>query len=214
MVEQEFVTRRDQLERSGTPLRKFWGEFVNAEKKQDTYGNLKAHLYFDRVEIVKSIVPYSFPTAELIINYSLRSRSAWGLFMDSLDNLEGEVIGLDEVKGSMLLLEMEEDHEYSPAREETADRPAQERFAGSVWRIMDRRSDGTAASAEGMSDGAKQAHMLTLIDGKDAAEFSQAALQDPIARTMSDEIMTGQVAAGLIAEGKIEERDGKYWVTS
>jgi len=218
MVEQEFITRRDQLERTGTPLIKFWGRFKEMDRKPDSYGNMKVHLHFEDLEVVEASPPYNFPVCELIINYSTRARSAWGLLMDSMEVLHkgaagGEpVFDINELKGIMVLMEIEADHEYSPAREETAERPAQERFAGVVWRFADKRS-GDSSNVAGMSDADKQAHFIVMANGKDSGEFSQAALQDAVGRTMSDEIMNGSLIASLIAGGHLEEVDGKYKAT-
>ena len=210
MVEQQFVTRRDQLERTGTPLQKFWGRFKEMEMKPDSYQNMKVHLHFEDLEVIEANPPYNFPVCELIINYSARARSAWGLLMESTEKVD--VMDINELKGAMVLMEIEADHEYSPAREETADRPAQERFAGVVWRFADRRA-GDSTNVAGMSDADKQAHFIVLANGKDAGEWSQAALQDPVGRTMSDEIMSGSLIAELIAGGHLEEVDGKYSAT-
>ena len=85
----DFVTRADQLETSGTPLRRFWGTFHDYEIKIDSRqeGRYLVDLNFTHVEIVPypddhkefpgetgSTTPYSYPVCKLNLRYN-RSKS-------------------------------------------------------------------------------------------------------------------------------------------
>ena len=87
----QFVTRPDQLEVVGSPLRKMWCTIDNIEQEpNEKYGPSNIlYLVFDnpRVDILESVGTYEFETHELKIKDSAKARSTWGILIDSLSKL-------------------------------------------------------------------------------------------------------------------------------
>jgi len=223
----DFVTRADQLESSGTPLRRFWGTFHDYEIKMDSRqeGRYLVDLNFTDIEIVPfpddhelfpgakgSVTPYNYPVCQINMRYNkgrsggVSDRGGWGMFLRSME--EQGFLDLVESKGSRWLMEAEDNHLYG-------ENDAGEEIRGMVWSVVESSTKPTSAadSSNGSSlteDELKQ--LLSLIDGKDLSEFSQAALQDPVGRKVQSEIFNNKLVASWISEGLVELEGETYKV--
>ncbi len=232
--EATFATRRDQFERSGTPLRKFTGLFIGSDEESrkifqsqvENRDGWVVNLCYTDMEVHESVTPYRFPTASLRINYTRskdpnaapNERGTWFMFFESAEKLGFEDIS--ELIDKRNTLEAEPDHLYSgPCPDcKAAGRPvqppprrqAEEEIRGMVWRVV--AVEGAAPSGE--SQGDDQDRLLDLIHGKTASEFASAALSDPVGRRYQEEILSNDLVAGMISTGLVEERDERYWVVA
>ena len=211
--ESEFVTRADQLDVAGTPLRRFKGTLDNIERRFDSGSNrMFVDLDFVEVEITAfldgkpgTVVPYEYPIAQLNIGYrTSRSgrpseRGAWGLLVKSAE--EQGFQDFMDLKGRRLLMEAEEGHNYGTNRE------TGETITGMVWRVAEVEGEQAGVTDETQ-------HLLALLNGKTAKEFAQAALQDPTGRRHSQDIISGKLLASLVAAGKTTLEGDKYIVSS
>lgn len=206
MVEASFATRPDQIELTGSPLRKIRGRLDKIVPRVDSdYGDRKSmNLQIVELEVIESITPYAYPVVEISINYpkkKVTEKTAWGLTLKSLEDIGVE--DFQDCVGKFITMENEAEHEYG-VNEDTG-----ETIKGAVWRVIAVEGAGVASA----SDAEKEAKILEMLDGNDRAEFSRLALQDDVGRQLNSEIMDGSLVAGLIAAGKVEEgEDGKYVV--
>jgi|TARA_Y100000034_G_C6790839_1_gene354076 hypothetical protein len=213
MVEQEFVTSADQLQASGTPLRKIRGKLVGINPRMGEYKKMIVDLDIAELTVIESIVPYNYPSCQLTINYSARERSAWGMLIKS-----SEELGFPDLKklcntagsGPMVTLECEPEHVYGPDQ----NNPGQD-IKGVVWTVVEVDQAGAGGGKATASTEDPMTHMLKLLDGKDATEFAQAALKDPVGRTaeVSAAVMDNTLIAGFVDSGQVVEgEDGKFHV--
>lgn len=194
-----FVTRSDQLERSGTPLRRFKGKLVDIDQKVDSNrekGYL-ADLNFTEMDVLESVNPYPFPSAKVTFRYRLTStdgvsnRGAWGMFLESCAN-QGWA-DIMELKGKILEMTADPEHIYGTADDGTS-------ITGMTWELTGVEGEGTASAIS-----ADDSHLLSLINGKTSTEFSEAALQDEIGRKPENQsrIFNNSFIANWTNSGKI-----------
>jgi hypothetical protein len=218
ITDQQFYDGAEDLERSGTPLRRFWG-LVEEVEPRSANNRRSVEVNSKDIKIVDypanhpkypgakgSVIPYDFPSASFTVNYNLSrsgrpsERGAWGLFVTSV----GEV-GISRARdlvGHRVLFEGDADHEYAAARAADPDRnvEAQERIAGMVWRVVE--IDGVTAATGAVTD--LDAHFTGLLgEGMTQPDFSQAALKDPTGRQNQQGIINGSILSNLVASGKV-----------
>lgn len=219
--ELSFTTRRADLTKSGTPLREFKGVLHSIVPKQETRGGqiqTIGELNFTDVEVVKSETPYPHPTATLGIRYSQRERSTWGLLLLSLDKFG--VQDLNDLRGKKLLMKSYEkdwsqgrerlSSRQTQARTPATDAPPDEPMVGLVWEVAG--VDGVAAGQSAAAAPDPQRIALELLHGKTASEFAQAALENPVLRTKSSDIISGAMLTGLVASGLAKLEGDRYAV--
>lgn len=213
--EATFATRRDQFERSGTPLRKFTGLFIGSDEESrkifqsqvEGRDGWVVNLCFTDLEVHEAVTPYKFPTASLRIPYtrskdpnaSPSDRGAWFLFFESAEKLGFEDIG--DLIDKRLTMEAEPDHVYG------TDRQTGEEMKGMVWRVV--AVEGATPTASSADD---QGKLLDLIHGKTPSEFASAALSDRSLKGFEEDILNNNLVAGMLAADLIVERDERYWV--
>lgn len=232
MVNIPMYTRGEDLERGGSPLRKFTGTFIgsgddpaNPSIFQHTIENRQnpvVDLNFISVKDVTSIVPYSYPTAQLVVNYRTNQQSGkpsdrggWGLLVQSIKELDymtasgfhhlpgDDNYGMDDLLSQELVMEMEPNHDYGQ-------REDGQQMSGPVWRVTAvARSSGSSVSGESTEEAAIR---ILGPNGLDRTAFTEAALEDPVLRGITAVIVDGSFLPGLINSGKIKEEDGLFKV--
>jgi len=138
-------TGTSDLERGGNPLRKFIGKFIGSgddpehpvifQHMVENRPTPVVDLNFTGIRDVTSIVPYSYPTAQITINNRTHpqsgkpsDRGGWGLLLLSLKELDfitsagakhnaDDDCDLTDVLGQELTMEMEPDHDYGQTQE-------------------------------------------------------------------------------------------------
>jgi hypothetical protein len=205
MVEQAFQTRGDQVSEFGTPLRRFWGRLVTVHPPQRS-GNMKhpnVKLDFASLKVIDfppdsdgvvkkgSMRPYPYPVAEIEIMYwtapsGQLGNIGWGGLVKSAEE-NCQVNDFADLVGKNLLMTTETE-EYTDSEDN--------KKTSVNWRLEEVEGMGSAVEDEG-------AHLAQLADGKDATQFTQAALQDPIGRKNTNQIMDGEMLPSLVAAKKL-----------
>jgi len=220
-------TGTSDLERGGNPLRKFTGRFIGSgddEANKVIFQHMVENrqtpvvdLNFISIRDVVSIVPYSYPTAQITINYRTNAQSGkpsdrggWGLLLLSLKELDfitsagakhnsDDECDLTDVLGQDLTMEMEPDHDYGQTQDG-------QQMSGPVWRVVAIGTGGAPAPTETIEDAA----IRVLGQGLDRTAFTEAALEDSVLRTVNAAVVDGSFIAGLINTGKIKEEGGIF----
>ncbi len=230
MVEMEFYDGARDMVKSGTPLRKFRGQFIGSgddpnsmrifphvreQQGEGGFGGQVVDLNFLDVDVVEATDPYPGKTAQLNINYRVgqqtnkpSERGAWGILIKSLVDVpfEGheagdDAVALKDLLGRQVLMECEPDHSYGLNRE------TNEKMEGMVWRVVEVGAPGSA-SGESAED-----YFLNTIHGSDRTTFTSAALQHTHGRgEHQSSIMDGSLVSRLVDEGKIEQDGDTFWV--
>lgn len=191
----EMITIRNLEEGGGarTPLRefkgkldKYYGEF------QERFNRTQVHLAFTEVEVVESTEPYDFPIADIVIPFSSRARSLWGIFSKSLAKVLPDGTDIVDAVGSVLHLKYTGGHMLWDGSKETP---------RDAWEVV--------AVAEVAAKAVKVDPMvraLQLLDGKTVQQFNQAALSDPVVRSdtiVQASIMQKRFIAEAIIKGLV-----------
>lgn len=214
ITDSEFYDGVEDLARTGTPLRRFWGTVEEVTPRASEYQTM-VEINSKDIEIIPypadhltdankpgSVVPYDFPIASINIRYRLgrngrpSEQGAWGLFLSSLHN--AGVSRARELIGKRVLFESEPNHVYRPAGGVDAEGNPQEAITGMVWRLANDSSSASETPVDEVS------HMVGLLGaGKTAQEFANVALQDTLGRQRQQGIIDGSILAGLVATGRV-----------
>jgi len=141
-------------------------------RKGDRGGNTVIVLKFTDLEVIESVSPYPFPTAEIQISHSDRSETRWAAMGDSIRRL----LGPDEGADAMVLEGKMQEWAMLPS---PTRRPEDPQNPGGYWETLDTDCwqvvavEGAAEAAENLTE-----HLLDLADGKTDTQFNQAALAD------------------------------------
>lgn len=223
-MDEKFYDSAEELERSGTPLRRFWLDVTELEPRSDNNRRF-VEINGDNPEIVPyptdhanvamrdkpgSVIPYDFPMASFTINYNLTragrpsENGAWGLFVTSVNELGFS--RARDLRGNRILFEAEPDHEYRPAGADREGNP-QERIAGMVWRVVAKAgaSGGNAAPVD------TDTYFVTMLgEGMTQQDFSQAALRDTVGRAHQQNIINGSILTNLVSSGRVKLEGDLY----
>lgn len=171
-----------------SPLRHFKGtcQSVEAETRQRDRGEYQVVVFkFVDLEVIKSVSPYPFPTAELQISHSDRSETRWAAMGDSILR----VLGPEEGQDAENLAGKKQEWKMVPSpirRPEDPDNPRGNWVTADTdcWQVI---------SVEGAEEAAADltSHLLDLADGKTDVQFQEAALADP--KVMADPDTIGAI---------------------
>jgi hypothetical protein len=224
LTDEQFYDSAEELERSGTPLRRFWLDVTELEPRSENNRRF-VEINGDNPELAPypadhtnvamrgkpgAVIPYDFPMASLTINYNLTragrpsENGAWGLFVTSVNEL-GFARARD-LRGNRILFEAEPDHEYRPAGNDRDGNP-QERIAGMVWRVVGKAgaSDGVATPVD------TDTHFIAMLgEGMTQQDFAGAALRDAVGRANQQSIINGSILTNLVASGKVKLEGDLY----
>lgn len=224
-IDEQFYDSATELERSGTPLRRFWMDVTEIEPRSEESRRF-VEINGDNPEIVPypsdhmktemrnlpgSVIPYDFPMASFTIRYNLTragrpsENGAWGIFVTSVNDL-GFARARD-LRGNRVLFEAEPDHEYAPAGADRDGNP-RERIAGMVWRVVERAGSGTGAATAPVDT---DTHFVTMLgEGMTQQDFSQNALRDSVGRANQQGIINGSILTNLVSSGKVKLEGDLY----
>jgi len=200
MQNNTFSMRGDQVEVSGTPLREFSGHLSDIKFEGSSYGNTtatKVTFEFTHVNVIKSIVPYEFPTASFAMKHSKHPSSPCAKLNKSTQELGwGDTMDLI---GKTIYMEATEEHSIIDEKE----------AVWLTWRVI---------SVEGIEDVSEKINLndkvLELINGKTEKEAAQAFVQDDSLKSLQNSMFDGSLIEGLKMQGKLEvDADERYVIT-
>lgn len=168
-----------------SPLRRFRGKFAGYTTAPATgYAGTRVTLNFTEVDVLQSVAPYNFPTAQLETGLSNRKKSKWGYFSDSLNALMDEEEDIQDQEGKLMEMVFCDGLDERPAPrpifsakadiEEYPDRMVPTPY----WAVAE--LEGVVAGAEKQTPAGRAEELL---DGKTLAEFNKAAYADPLVKT-------------------------------
>lgn len=167
-----------------SPLRHFKGRCLTQEdpdnlgvKLEERTGN-DGSTYevvvfkFVDLEVVKTVTPYPFPTAELVISHSVKAETRWAAMGDSIKRLLGPEEGADaeNLAGKMQEWKMLPSPRRRPV-DPNNPRGAWETVQEDCWQVV--AVEGAEEAAEDLTE-----HLLDLADGKTEVQFHAVALAD------------------------------------
>lgn len=157
------------------PLRRFKGmcQSIEEDVRKGDRGEYTVIVFkFTDLEVIESVSPFPFPTAEIQISHSDRSETRWAAMGDSIRRL----LGPDEGADAMVLQGKNQEWAMLPA---PTRRPEDPQNPGGNWVTADTECwqvitvEGAAEAAENLTE-----HLLDLADGKTDTQFHAAALAD------------------------------------
>lgn len=210
MAEVRFTTETGQVERSGTPLRDFWGELKEVVPQSEPSRDggeprLSAMLRFVSVEVKKSVTPYPFPVAELSLDVRMgRSGrvSDWCNYGRVL--VSAEALGIKDLK----LVYGKRIHMVAtprPVTRKNKETGEETTVTYQDWAVAELGGGGST-----MSEAEKLEAIVALADGKSAGEFASAALADPKLASVHDAVIAQTLLPGLVAVGRLTLDNGKF----
>lgn len=202
-MEQEFVAGAGQLEKAGTPLRKFWGDFEGWEVKEE-FGRRAVYLNFVGMEVLELIpgVVFEHPVAQIRIPYSKRDRSGWGKFLTSIEE-RGHPLFTDLLKKRVLM-----DGHMEQYGEDDEGKP----IAGLVWNVTEIAGESKDGAKSTASSKDPMTQVLDILHGKTGQDFAEAVLKTPVGKERSASIYDQSLIGGLIEAGTVVLEGDVYWV--
>jgi len=200
MVEAQFITRPEQLESGGTPLRKFWGVLQPCGRDRP-----RIDLNFTDLEVLLSTPPWVYLTCQIQPNYSPRENSVWGILIKSLEDLK--VVDFQDLIGRRVLMEAEEQYKFFTAADGTENR-------GMVWRVAQvegATQGGGSTAPAGVTD---EAFLMDILHGKNKSAFVFESQQTPIGKKSITRLMddTNGFTEEWIARGLVEMEGDIYYI--
>jgi len=160
---------------------------------------------FKDVEVIESISPYPFPTAELVISHSMKTETRWAAMGDSIKRLLGPEEGADaeNLAGKVQEWKMVPSPRRRPVDPDKP-RGAWETVDEDMWQVI--AIEGAAEAAENIT-----AILLDLADGKTDAKFYEAAMKHPAVMASPDtiEAITERLILKALMDGKLLSRDAE-----
>lgn len=186
----------------GTPLRDVRGKLAGyrSEERAIEGTNRKSvsvMLQLADLEVLKSIEPYAFPTAEIRIPLSNSSNSRWGIVAESANTIISSTQDFPkDFRNSIIRLTVVGGHKV---RTRSDDGKWNETEV-EAWEVteIDGKTKG-AASANPMDE------LKKLLDGKTEAEFTSAVLKLPYVMNTPDaqrSILDRTFQTGLVQSGQ------------
>lgn len=127
---------------------------------------------FKDLEVIETVTPYPFPTAELVVSHSVKVETRWAALGDSIKRLLGPEEGADaeNLAGKMQEWKMLPSPRRRPV-DPNNPRGAWETIEEDCWQVV--AVEGAAEAAEDLTE-----RILDIADGKTLTQFNQAALAD------------------------------------
>lgn len=202
------------------PLIKFRGRLVDYEPlAPDQWDNIRVAFNFIEVDVIESREPYLLPIAQILVKYSKREGSAWGILADSIP----EEMDIPNLLGKMQEWWFTPDHKLGKNRQTQEDiiidawecvavegvaTPGAEKVAGTTPPA----SGPTAAVADTLNTPSAMDKVLEHLDGKNDQQFAQAALADLIIKAdgnLQSSILQNTLIPSLITAGVVtKDTDG------
>ena len=171
----------------GTPLRDIRGKLAGYRQEErpvkDAAGNetnrksVSIMLQIADLEVLKSVEPYAFPTAEIRIPLSNNSNSRWGILSESANAIMPPTGDFPKTEvGNIIRLTVTPDHKIRAKRENVwVEEPVE------AWEVTE-----IAGKVKGASSSNPMDELAKLLDGHTKVEFTSAALVHPIVKNSPD----------------------------
>ena len=203
-----------------SPLRRFKGTLsaITKEEEQGDRGTyLRLQFGFTEVEVIETLEPYPFPTAQIGLSVSKSADTRWDAFGKSVLKATGDVDDLNLLVGhkqewAMLPAMLRQplvDADGNPIIQTTgrgAGRQAWGDMPTDCWQVVS--VDGYSGAADPTPD------ILTMLEGKTDTEFHQAFQSSELARTnvaLMTENVNRQLLPRLEAEGRASRSADGIW---
>jgi len=179
---------------------------IEEDERQGDRGTYKVIVFkFTDLEVLESVSPYPFPTAEIQISHSDRSETRWAAMGDSIRRLLGPEDGAD----AMVLEGKRQEWAMLPSPTRRPEDPENPRGAWvtadtDCWQVV--AIEGAAEAAQDLTE-----YLCELADGKTEVDFHAKALGD--SRVMADpktiEAITERKLVPALVEAKLLTRDAE-----
>ena len=202
-----------------TPLREFWGTLHVGEPAFDTRfqssekgPSVKFSLMFEDITVIETEDVYPYPQAELSFTFSKRSKSRWGVVVESLAKILGEDTAIGDVEGHRVRMKLVGGHVlYSFQESKDTEQQAWE-----IIEVEGASAAGAPVAGVATANVSPVAAAVQVLLGKTDQEFAQQVFQDPRVRVdqnLINEILTQKFVAKLVSDGLVVKGpDGRYQV--
>jgi len=189
----------------GLPVTEFKGTLHDARSEfNQERSRYQVALEFTDCDIIKTTIPWNYPTLTITMNHSVRRNSGIGLLSQSIQRIAGAETTVRDMVGKRLHMDRSTVFNFGENDDGTPRNYA-------MWELREVIGEGIGGVSVNPIDRA-----LSILDGKRMPEFNSLALADPVLKAhpeITSMILSENFVTGLIAGGRATvDSDGVHHV--